>query len=77
MSPKFHAQILNNRLPSRIGCALLLLSLLAYVIAGLEPILTSGTSLPLSHWPQILGSLLLLLVCGMPAGQYAWRGSLS
>jgi len=76
MSPKFHAEILNNHLPSRIGCALLLLSLLAYVIAGMVPVLTSAASLPISHWPQSLGSLLLLLLCGIPAGQYAWRGTL-
>lgn len=76
MSPKFHAQLLNNHFSSRIGCALLLLSLTAYVIAGMSAIMTGAESLPLNHWPQTLGSLLLLLLCGIPAGQYAWRGSL-
>ena len=76
MSPKFHTQILNNHLPSRIGCALLLLSLLMYFIASMVPVLTGTASLPISLWPQTLGCLLLLLLGGIPAGQYAWRGEL-
>ena len=76
MSPKFNTQILNNHLPSRIGCVLLLLSLLVYFIASVAPVLGGASGLPISLWPQTLGCLLLLLLGGFPALQYAWRGAL-
>ena len=74
MSPKFQAHSLNHHLPSRIGSALLLLSLLIYTVAMIAPLLSGSALVEPAHWPQTLGSLLMLSVCGVPAGQYAVKG---
>lgn len=76
MSPRFHTNSLNHHLPSRIGSALLLVSLLLYVVAMVVPVLSGGEGLDAHHWPQTLASMLLLSVCGVPAVRYVLRGEL-
>lgn len=76
MSPRFYATSLNLHLPSRIGSALLLVSMLLYVVAMLVPMLAGAEGLDAHHWPDTLAGMLVLSVCGVPAVQYTLRGEI-
>ena len=76
MSPRFQAQTINMHLPSRIGSAMLLLAMVIYVVAMLLPVFRSSQGLTVQVWPDTLAGLLMLLVVGVPAGQYALKGRL-
>ena len=74
MSPRFHAQSLNMHLSSRIGSALILASLVLYLVATIGSIVSGTDSLQV--WPDTLIALLMLSVCGVPASRYILHGTL-